>query len=164
MPRNAFRYNDRHYTLDHAYAFLMATPDFEHSPDPMHPKMIDAPAIALSDQPFDEPALQGAGRGVLEALDRMAAKAAVLMVMVGPGDSVAGLSLKLPGWDMSQQGDLSSSQTLSLDRSKPGRLAGHLVIKGDPHMHEFDPQHIPLVEGDISFDAAAPKPLPPLGK
>jgi hypothetical protein len=150
------------YTLAYAYAFMSPTVDLAHSPDPMHPKMVDVPAVVLSDQPLDAKALQAAGRGVLEELDRVAKKAVVLIATAHPEDSAAEVTLQLPGWDNAKAGDLAAEQTLTLDRSRPGQLGGRLVMVADQKTHAIDPQNFPLIDCDVAFQTAAPQPLPPL--
>jgi hypothetical protein len=160
---NVLKYNDQSFALNYSYAFLMPMPDFENSKDPMHPKMVDSPAIVLSDKPLDAKALAASGRGVMEELDKLSKSAVILIVNVGPKDTYGGMSLKLPAWENTKHGDMfTKTQKLSINRSKPGQLGGRLVLTGDAHMHKFDPDNIAFVEADITFQAASPKALPPV--
>jgi hypothetical protein len=160
--KNVLHVADQSYTLAYSYAFMSPTVDLAHSPDPMHPKMVDVPAVVLSDQPLDAKALQAAGRGVLEELDRRSAKAVVLIATAHPDDHAADVTLRLPGWDNAKTGDLAAEQNLSLDRSKPGLLSGRLVMVADQKTHAIDPKNFPLIDCDVAFQTAAPLPLPPV--
>jgi hypothetical protein len=162
---NVLHVADKSYTLAYSYAFMSPTVDFAHSPDPMHPKMVDVPAVALSDQPLDAKVLQAAGRGVLEELDRVTKKGALLIATAhAEADGAADIMLRLPGWDTAKTGDLAAEQKLTLDRSKPGQLSGRLVLVADPKTHAIDPVNFPLIACDVAFQTAAPQPLPPVGK
>ncbi len=161
---NVLHVADKSYTLGYSYAFMSPTVDIAHSPDPMHPKMVDVPAVVLSDQPLDAKTLQAAGRGVLEELDRMSRKAVVLIATAHAetGDNTADIMLRLPGWDTAKTGDLAAEQNLTLDRSKAGQLSGRLVMVADQKTHAIDPANFPLIDCDVAFQTAAPLPLPPL--
>jgi hypothetical protein len=92
------------------------------------------------------------------ALDQMVQAGALLVTASeGEGGSVEMVRVSLPRSKQALQLDTSAA-TLTLDPRKEGKLSGRLVIKGDRHMHEFDPEHIPFVEADVRFVAAAPSP------
>ena len=155
------QFNDQRFEPKHAYAFQMKTPDFDAmSPEDMQGgpgkiKWKKSLAIALSDRPFDTPALVKLDPP-FEALDRMVAAGALLVtVTAGEGGKVDMLRVSLPRSQKALQFDTSNA-TLTIDAPKEGKLSGRLVIKGDRKMHEFDPQHIPFVEADIRFVTAAP--------
>ncbi len=165
-PKNLFRYNDQHYELNYAYVCMNKAIDIEHSDsnDPMHPKMIDAPNIMLSDKPVDAKALQPSpGHSVVAKVDDLAAatKAAVLFVQAGPDDSIQQLALRLPVLkDFVGDFNFPGNATLNLDRSKPGQLVGRVVITGDLKSHESDPKNLPFVQSDISFQTDTSKSVP----
>jgi hypothetical protein len=112
-------------------------------------------AVALSDKPFDTQALAKLDPP-FDALDQMVQAGALLVTVVaGQGGKAEMLRISLPRSKRALQLDTSSA-TLTLSGPKDGKVSGRLVIKGDRKMHEFDPEHIPLVEADITFVTAAP--------
>jgi hypothetical protein len=154
------QFNDKKYALDHSFAFKMKIPDmeamtpadFQKGPGGM--KWIVAQAVALSDKPFDGPALSKLPDPT-EALDLMAQKgAAVVTAVAGKGHKVSLLRVALPDGKILQPDAVDA--TLSLQAGKDGKISGKLLLKGDRKMHEFDPQNVPLIE--INADFAAPSP------
>ena len=155
-----FQFNDRRFEPKHAYAFQMKTPDFDAmSPADMQAgpekmKWKKALTITLSDKPFDTQALAKLDPP-FAALDQMVEAGALLVTVdAGKDGKVELLRISLPRSKRALQLDTSWA-TLTFDAPKEGKLSGRLVIKGDRKMHEFDPDHIPLVEADISFLTAA---------
>ena len=152
--------NDKRFTPGHAYLFKMQTPDFAG----MTPKETQAgkikwkiaPAVALSDRPFDTAALAKL-ESPLEALEEMAQKGAVVITAtVGTkGGAVDYLRVALPGLSKRWEPDPSVA-TLTLAPAKGAKQSGRLQIKGDKKMHDFDPKNIPFIDADIKFEAAAP--------
>jgi hypothetical protein len=156
-----FQFNDQRFEPKHAYAFQMKTPDFDAmSPADMQAgpekmKWKKALAVALSDKPFDTQALAKLDPP-FEALDQMVQAGALLVTVVaGQGGKAEMLRISLPRGKRALQLDTSSA-TLTLSGPKDGKVSGRLVIKGDRKMHEFDPEHVPFVEADITFVTAAP--------
>jgi hypothetical protein len=158
-----FQFNDQRFEPQYAYAFQMEIPDLgamsradmEAGKPPTKWKKVLT--ISLSDKPFDTQTLAKLDPP-FDALDRMVAAGALLVtVSAGKDGEVDLLRISLPRSKLALQMDTSVA-TLTLDPPKAGKLSGRLVIKGDRHMHEFDPEHIPFVEADIRFVTAAPSP------
>jgi hypothetical protein len=158
-----FQYNDQRFEPKYAYAFQMEIPDLgamsraDMKAGKPPTKWKKALAISLSDKPFDTPALAKLDPP-FDALDRMVQGGALLItVTAGKGGEVDVLRVSLPRSQLALQLDTHAA-TLTLNPPKGGKVSGRLVIKGDRHMHEFDPEHIPFIEADISFVTAAPVP------
>jgi hypothetical protein len=156
-----FQYNDQRFEPKYAYAFQMEVPDLgamsradmqAGKPPTKWKKVL---AISLSDKPFDTQALAKLDQPY-DALDRMVQGGALLItVTAGKGGEVDVLQVSLPRSQLALQLDTHAA-ALTLDAPKEGKVSGQLVIKGDRHMHEFDPEHIPFIEADIRFVTAAP--------
>ena len=158
-----FQFNDQRFELKNAYAFQMNMPDFDAmspedlqaGPDKM--KWKKALTVALSDQPFDTAALAKLEEP-FDVFDKMTEAGAVLVtVAAGKDGKVESLRVVLPRSKTALDLDTSAG-TLTLDPPKEKKVSGRLVVKGDKKMHDFDPDHIPLIEADVSFATAAPAP------
>ena len=153
-----FQFNDQRFELKHSYAFQMETPDFDamSAAGPGgRDKLIfkKTLAIALSDQPFDTQALAKLEEP-FDAFDKMVEAGAVLVTAAAGKDGKAE-SLRVVRPRSKTALDLDTNGvTLTLNPPKEGKLSGRLVVKGDRKMHAFDPEHIPLIEADVSFVAA----------
>ena len=153
-----FQFNDQRFELKHTYAFKMETPDFDAmsaagpgEADKL--KFKKTLAIALSDQPFDAQALAKLEEP-FDAFDKMTEAGAVLVTAAaGKDGKVESLRVVLPRSKAALDLD-TGGVTLTVNPPKEGKLSGRLVIKGDRKMHEFDPEHIPLIEGDVRFVTA----------
>ena len=151
-----FQFNDQRFELKHAYAFQMETPDFDAmSKQADRDKLIfkKTLAIALSDQPFDTQALSKLEEP-FDAFDKMTEAGAVLVTAAaGKDGKVESLRVILPHSQRALDLDTSAG-ALTLNPPKDGKLSGRLVVKGDKKMHDFDPEHIPLIEADVRFVTA----------
>jgi hypothetical protein len=148
-----FQFNDQRFELKHAYAYQTESPDFDAMSKQADPDKIvfkKTLAIALSDQPFDTQALEKLDEP-FDAFDKMVESGAVLVTAeAGKDGAVESLRVVLPRSKQALNLDTGAG-TLTLNPPKDGKLSGRLVIKGDKKMHDFDPEHIPLIEADVGF-------------
>jgi hypothetical protein len=149
-----FKVNDKEFAIAHAYAYDFP---FEFpSLDGGEPEKLRV--LALSDKPFDAAALDRVCQPDVDLDLRALDGAVVLNVLYGARDGgVRSLKYRVPGMDSFANTGLETDDgKFTLEKTEDGAVRGRLAIAGNAKMHAFDPEHIPLVTGDVKFDAKAP--------
>lgn len=150
----SFQYNDQKAELKYAYAYTL--PPMQVPDEKGQLVTMSFQAVALSDKPMDKALAAAKDPGeITELLDNMSLKAGawVLIAAADTKGNLQMLRLGRPGNDRFLMLDTQDCK-LTLGQHKKLIGSGRLIIKGDKKMHEFDPQNVPFVEADVTFDAA----------
>lgn len=149
-----FQYNQQRFELAHGYAFYLKMADSQDpaaTGSPAEMKWKQSLAVALSDQPFDIAALEQTDP--MSGLAQMG-KAGALVVLAVPGadGKVELMRIGLPRSDRIVQPDPSTA-TLRLEAPANGKVRGRLLVWANEKLHKADPKKVPLIAGDVTFEA-----------